>query len=294
MNLRDIKYLVAVADLRHFGRAAALCHVSQPTLSMQLKKLEETLDVKLFERSNRKVLLTSAGEAVVARARLVLDASEQMVQAAKAAHDPLAGEITLGVFPTLAPYLLPLVMPVITKYLPKLSVNLLEEKTDTLITQLESGQIDCALLAQPVRSTLLLSEPLFEEPFTLAVSAGHALAARKKIQTDDLDGHTLLLLDEGHCLREQALSVCQRIGAQESQHFRATSLETLRQMVASGSAMTLIPKLAVRADRNITYIPFVKPPSRDIALYYRKTSAQVPLMHKLAATIAATAQKHLN
>lgn len=293
MNLRDIKYLLAVAELKHFGRAAAYCNVSQPTLSMQLKKLEESLGVVLFERNNRKVMLTPIGTAVVARAREVQFAVEQMVQAAKGATDPLAGELTLGAFPTLAPYLLPFVMPVITRQFPALSVNLVEEKTDVLLAQLSAGQIDCALIALPVHTPGIEAIKLFNEPFWLAVSEEHMLSKRKSIALDDLEEQTLLLLDEGHCLREQALSVCRRIGAQESQHFRATSLETLRQMVASGSAMTLMPELAIRPTRGVKYVPFSKAPARHIALCYRKTTARGPLIKKLAECIMHTASKQL-
>jgi len=293
MNLRDIKYLLAVAEYRHFGKAAEVCHVSQPTLSMQLKKLEETLGVVLFERNNRKVMLTKTGTLVVERARAVEYAVDQMLAAARSAKDPMAGEITLGAFPTLAPYLLPYIMPAITRGFPALSVNLTEEKTDILLTRLGAGQIDCALIALPVHIPGIETIKLFDEPFLLAVSQDHALTRHKNIHTDDLEGHTLLLLDEGHCLREQALSVCQRIGAQESQHFRATSLETLRQMVASGTAMTLMPALAARPTKGVQYLPFIKPPSRQIALCYRKTTARQALMQKLADTIKQMALKQL-
>ncbi len=293
MNLRDIKYLIAVAEHKHFGKAAQVCHVSQPTLSMQVKKLEEELGVAIFERSNRKVMLTAVGEEVLEQAREVLNASERMVQVAKEYSDPFTGEITLGAFPTLAPYLLPLVMPAIRKACPKLTVNLVEEKTDVLLAQLQEGVVDCALLALPVEGRNMEALPLFDEPFHLAVSKTHALAQRKKIDVTDLDGHTLLLLDEGHCLREQALSVCQRIGAKESQRFRATSLETLRQMVASGHAMTLMPELALFKERNVNYIPFTNPPSRHIGLLYRKTSVRRQLMDKLGGIIKQTVSEYL-
>lgn len=289
MNLRDIRYLVAVADSGHFGHAAETCHVSQPTLSIQLKKLEETLGATLIERSNRKVMLTPVGEAVVERARAVLHASEEMHKIAKSANDPLAGEITLGVFPTLAPYLLPLIMPAIKKQFPRLTLRLVEEKTADLLTKLEAGEIDCALLALPLRHHALETAKLFDEPFYLAVPAAHPLAARKHIDEEELQSHALLLLDEGHCLREQALEVCRRIGVQESQNFRATSLETLREMVAAGSAATLIPRLAVRAQKEIRYIPFKNPaPARHVALCWRKTTSRKLLMEKLSPVISDT------
>ncbi|MCE2926638.1 MAG: LysR substrate-binding domain-containing protein [Rickettsiales bacterium] len=285
MNLRDLKYLVTVAEIKHFGKAAELCHVSQPTLSMQLKKLEDTLGLQLFERSNRKVMLTKHGEQVVLEAKIALAACERMVQLARHAEDPESGELVLGIFPTLAPYLLPVVMPQIGRQFPRLSLRLVEEKTDQLLTKLESGAIDAAILALPVMSPALSYELLFDEPFLLAVSDNHPLSRKKRIQFDDLDGQALLLLDDGHCLREQALEVCQRVGASESQSFRATSLETLRHMVAAGGTMTLMPKLATKQDRGIVYVPFAKPPWRRIALCWRKTSHQALLMKHFAELI---------
>ena len=178
MNLRDFQYLVAVAELLHFGKAAKACHVSQPTLSMQLKKLEETLGVQLFERDNRQVMLTAIGADVAARARRVLTEVAQMKLAAQSARDPLAGTLTLGLFPTLAPYLLPSLMPKLQAAFPKLTLLLVEEKTPHLIAQLESGTIDAALLAMPVTSDALSVAPLFREPFWLAVGRHHPLAAR--------------------------------------------------------------------------------------------------------------------
>ncbi len=291
MNLRDLKYLVTVAETKHFGKAAERCHVSQPTLSMQLKKLEETLGAPLFERTNRKVMLTRLGEQVVAEAKVALMACERMMEHARLQENPESGELTLGIFPTLAPYLLPIIMPPVVKRFPRLSLKLVEEKTDQLLGRLESGAIDAALLALPVMSPLLNCEPLFDEPFMLAVSERHPLARKKRVQLDDLDGKALLLLDEGHCLREQALEVCQRVGASESQSFRATSLETLRHMVASGGGVTLMPKLAVQEDRGIVYVPFARPPWRRIALCWRRTAHQEAFMKRLAQLIQTVMAK---
>jgi LysR family hydrogen peroxide-inducible transcriptional activator len=285
MNLRDLKYLVTVAELKHFGKAAERCHVSQPTLSMQLKKLEETLGATLFERTSRQVMLTRLGEQVVAEAKAALAACERMAELARQAEDPERGELALGIFPTLAPYLLPLMMPALSSRFPRLSLRLAEEKTDQLILGLESGSLDAALLALPVLSPALEAEMVFDEPFVLAVSSNHALAKKKRIQLSDLDGQSLLLLDEGHCLREQALEVCQHVGASESQSFRATSLETLRHMVAAGGRITLMPSLAVQPDHGIVYIPFARPPWRRIALCWRRSSHQQPLMKRLASAI---------
>ena len=288
MNLRDFQYLVAVAELLHFGKAAKACHVSQPTLSMQLKKLEETLGVQLFERDNRQVMLTAIGADVAARARRVLTEVAQMKLAAQSARDPLAGTLTLGLFPTLAPYLLPSLMPKLQAAFPKLTLLLVEEKTPHLIAQLESGTIDAALLAMPVTSDALSVAPLFREPFWLAVGRHHPLAARSSVTLEDIRHASVLLLEDGHCLRDQALAVCQMIGVGKAREFRATSLETLRHMVGASDAVTLIPKLAVRADDPaIAYIPFAYPaPARDIGLYWRATSARTQLFSAMAALMA--------
>lgn len=293
MNLRDLHYLVTTADLLHFGRAAEACHVSQPTLSMQLKKLEGELGVQLFERTNKQVMLTPIGGEVVARARHVLSEVGQMKQLAQNSRDPLAGELRLGLFPTLAPYLLPSLMPKLTAAFPKLDMLLVEEKTPTLIAQLEAGHIDAALLAMPVDSDSLAHAPLFVEPFLLAVATTHALAKRKSVRLDELRNESVLLLEDGHCLRDQALEVCHRLGIGEANHFRATSLETLRHMVAGGNAVTLMPKLATQEDSaTLRYIPFAaSPPSRHIALYWRKSSARTPLFTAMAQQIRESYKK---
>ena len=194
----------------------------------------------------------------------------------------------MGVFPTLAPYLLPMLMPHIKAELPQLTVLLVEEKTPQILQQLEVGTLDCALLAMPVADDFLASKLLFHEPFYLAVPAGHALAKHKTIGRADLKHQSMLLLDEGHCLRDQALEVCDAIGIGEAQNFRATSLETLRHMVAAGDAVTLIPKLATEANNKLVrYIPFKAPvPQRSIGLYWRKTSARAPLYEKMAQIIS--------
>ena len=283
MNLRDLQYLVAVADHLHFGQAAEECHVSQPTLSMQLKKLETQLGVQFFERTNRSVFLTPIGREIVQRARRTLAEAEQIKRVASAAKDPLTGDLRMGVFPTLAPYLLPSLVPKIKTHFPNLNLLLTEEKTADIIRMLEQGQLDCALLAMPVAHDQLESEKLFTEAFTLAVPVAHPLAKRKSVSLSDLDECAILLLDEGHCLREQALQVCPAIGKGEAKNFRATSLETLRHMVAAGNAVTLMPELAIREnDPLVRYIPFKTPvPSRTIGLFWRKTSARVGLYRQM-------------
>lgn len=289
MNLRDLQYLVAVAEQLHFGRAAMACHVSQPTLSMQLKKLEETLGVQLFERSNKRVMLTPMGHDMAERARRMLHEAEQMRRIAHAARDPEAGLLRLGIFPTLAPYLLPSLMPLLTKRFPKLNLQLVEERTPELLAQLAKGTLDAAILAMPTASEALMTATLFEEPFLLAVARKHRLAKRKTVTAADMHGETVLLLEDGHCLRDQALEVCHLAGVSESSRFRATSLETLRHMVAASNAVTLIPKLATQGnDPLMRYIPFKQPtPCRTIGLIWRTTSARTPLFTHMAHAIKA-------
>ncbi|MGY0558134.1 LysR substrate-binding domain-containing protein [Lysobacter sp. A421] len=290
MNLRDLKYLVALAEHRHFGRAAAASFVSQPTLSTQIRKLEEELGVVLFERAPRKVMLTPIGREIVERARKALANVEQMTQIARHSQDPEAGSIRLGMFPTLGPYLLPHVLPSLRERFPRLELLLVEEKTDALLARLHEGRLDAALLALPVHDEQLHVQPLFDEPFLLAVPRGHPLAARKSLAISDLDHVPLLLLEEGHCLRDQALDVCRMAGAGERDGFRATSLETLRQMVAAGVGLTLLPVLAtqppVPPSPDIALLPFRgESPHRRIAMVWRKTSAMGPLLEQVAQSL---------
>ena len=287
MNLRDLKYLVAVAETLHFGQAAERCNVSQPTLSMQLKKLEEYLGVVLIERSKRQVMLTPSGVEIAEKAREILAQSDQLVALAKESRDPLGGELRLGAFPTLAPYLFPLVVPKIRAALPQLKLLLIEEKTAELLKQLKEGKIDAALIALPVEEAGIEAAPVFREPFYLAVPNGHKLAAKKWVGVQDVSQLPLLLLDEGHCLRDQALALCQRVGMKERENFRATSLETLRQMVAGGDAVTLMPKLATaHMASEITYIPFKDQGlEREIALCTRRHFPRAQLKKILADLI---------
>lgn len=278
MNLRDLHYLVALADHKHFGRAAEACFVSQPTLSTQVRKLEEELGVTLVERNPRKVLLTETGRQIVARARDILTEVEQIRHIARNEQDPQAGTLRLGIFPTLGPYLLPHVLAMIRSDFPRLELLLIEEKTPELLERLREGRIDAAILALPVPDDTLHSEFLFEEPFVLAAPAVHPLAGRRSLQLADLEDQHLLLLEDGHCLREQALEVCRMSGADEKQGFRATSLETLRQMVAANVGITLLPLLAVQPPiaptANVRLTPFrAHPPSRRIAMCWRRSSA---------------------
>jgi len=290
MNLRDLRYLVALSELRHFGRAAEACHVSQPTLSTQIRKLEDELGVALVERAPRQVMLTRAGEDIAGRARRVLAEVEQMRETARRAADPEAGTIRLGIFPTLGPYLLPHVVPRVRARFPRLELLLVEEKTETILHMLREGKLDAGILALPLHEDWLETEFLFEEPFMLAVPEGHPLTAHRSLRMDELGQQHLLLLEEGHCLRDQALEVCSLAGAGEKEGFRATSLETLRQMVAAGVGVTLLPMLAVKppvpASENIRLLPFRNPaPSRKLALVWRRSSAMAEFLHTLAALI---------
>jgi LysR family transcriptional regulator, hydrogen peroxide-inducible genes activator len=290
MNLRDLRYLVALADLKHFGRAAEACFVSQPTLSTQLKKFEDELGVPLIERNPRNVLLTDVGEAVVARARVMLREADEIRNIARRAKDPESGMVKLGIFPTLGPYLLPHIVPNIVKRFPKLELILVEEKTETILRKLNEGELDCAILALPLHEDNLHVEFLFEEDFILAVPKSHAFAKQKKARLADLAEEKLLLLDDGHCLRDQALEVCHMAGAGEKSGFRATSLETLRHMVAANVGMTLLPALTVHppapVSSAVVLIPFFDPPPhRRIAMVWRRTSALTAFLHQLVPLV---------
>ena len=287
MNLRDLRYLVALAEALHFGKAAEACHVSQPTLSTQIKKLEDELGVALVERAPRHVMLTPAGRDIATRARRVLAEVDQMRETARRTSDPEAGTVRLGLFPTLGPYLLPHVVPRIRARFPRLELLLVEEKTEAVLHMLRDGKLDAAVLAMPLHEDWLETEFLFEEPFLLAVPEGHALAGHRDLTLSDLGDQHLLLLEEGHCLRDQALEVCHLAGAGEKEGFRATSLETLRQMVAAGVGVTLLPMLAVKPpvspSENIRLLAFKDPPpTRRMAMVWRKTSAMGAFLHELA------------
>ncbi len=278
MNLRDLRYLVALAEHKHFGRAADASFVSQPTLSTQIKKLEDELDVALVERTPRKILLTEVGREIAARARHVLDEVDQIKAIARRTKDPESGTLRLGIFPTLGPYLLPHVIPGLRARFPRLELLLTEEKSEILLQRLREGRLDATLLALPLHDDQLYADVLFDEPFLLAVPTLHRLSKRKALSLDDIQSESLLLLEDGHCLRDQALDVCQLAGANERDGFRATSLETLRQMVAANVGITLLPLLAVLPpvvqSEAIHMLPFRgEPPSRRIALVWRKSSA---------------------
>lgn len=250
LSLRDLEYVVAVAELRHFGRAAERCAVSQPSLSAQIRKLEESLGLSLFERTSRKVLLTPRGEAIVAQARVVLEEARRLLALADGSGGALTGRLRLAAIHTLGPYLFPHILPAMRDAWPDLSLTLSEGRTDSLLEELRDGRLDAVLLALPVETDGLVTEPLFFEPFLLAHPAGHRLCSSPTLSLNDLDPAELLLLEEGHCLRDQALAACGLSARGGGVH--ATGLETLRHMVAAGAGCTLMPLLATQGEAGRT------------------------------------------
>lgn len=295
IKLKDLRYLVAIADTGHFGQAAERCFVSQPTLSAQLKKLEEYLGASLIERQPRKALLTPAGAEIVARARRIVEASDEVVAIAQAHREPLAGRLKIALLPTIGPYLLPVVVPRLRKALPHLELMLYEYQTVTMLERLRAGNIDMGILALPVDLAGLASKRLYDEHFMVAAPADHPLATRKQVKVDDLEGVTLLLLEDGHCLRDQALDICNRIDVYEKEDYRATSIETLRQMVASGAGLTLMPEFATRGShaypKSLVFKPFAKPvPTRSIGAIWRKSSPRTVAIDAVARVITDHAE----
>ncbi len=292
-SFRQLEYFVAVAEHLSFGRAADACHVSQPGLSTQLRQLEDTLGVRLFERDRRRVLLTPAGRSLLARARRVLIDGEALVDAARVFTRPLTGELRLGIIPTVAPYLLPAALPSLHRHYPDLRLLLREDETRVLVSLLAEGRLDLLLLALQADLGDAETMALFDDPFVLAVPAGHRLARRKRVNESDLVGEQVLLLQDGHCLRDQALRVCDHAGATELGDFRATSLTTLAQMVAGGIGVTLLPSMSLAAEvecrPDLVALPFSRPsPRRTIGLAWRPTTARADEFRLLAEAL----QKH--
>lgn len=291
ISLRALGYLVALSEERHFGNAAKRCLVSQPTLSAQVKKLENLLGVQLVERSQRRVMLTDVGEQVVVRARRVLGEVGEICALTESRQDPLAGVLRIGLIPSIGPYLLPFAAPPLRAELPALRLMLLEYQPHELLSRLDNGSIDMAILALPVEINSLTVEPVYEEEFVTVLPADHVLSLRKQLKVADLDDHQVLLLEDGHCLRDQALEVCSSIEIREPRDFRATSLETLRQMVAAGAGLTLLPALAIAASRPDSAVitrPFQAPgPYRTVAGVWRQTSARCYAMREICRVIRA-------
>jgi len=249
VNLKDLKYVVAVAETGHFGKAAEKCFVSQPTLSGQIRKLEQELGVVIFERTNRSVKITQVGQEILEHARQMLEQADSIKQIAQARKDPMAGPLRLGVIPTLSPYLMPLVLAPLKRSYPALRLVLSEEMTESLLDRLHNHELDAALLATPVNDADLDCLPLFDEPFWVAYPPSHRFYHQQSISRKDLENSELLLLTEGHCLANQSLALCQlktRQDTGEMADLRASSLETLIELVATGHGVTLIPALALR------------------------------------------------
>lgn len=293
MNLRDLRYFVALADTKHFGKAAERCYVSQPTLSAQIKKLENYLGVQLIERQPRRVTLTETGARILPIARRMLQESDEIVSLARNEHDPLAGKLKLALIPTIGPYLLPLLTRKLRKQLPQLKLMLYEYQTQPLLDKLRAGDVELGIIALPVPMDGLEARELYDEPFTVAVPNNSELAKKSHVKLDDLSGETLLLLEDGHCLRDQALDVCSRVDVRENEDYRATSLETLRQMVAAGLGVTLLPELATRgpfgSGQGLAVRTFSKPvPSRTVGAVWRKSSARVEAISAICNVIETT------
>ena len=292
MNLRDLQYLVALAETGHFGEAAERCHVSQPTLSAQIKKLEEYLGVQLFERQPRKVSVTDVGRRIVDRARLVVRQAEDIREVARASRDPLTGKLRVGLIPTIAPYLLPRVAPRLKSRLPDLQLMLYEYQTGPLLEKLRAGELDLAILALPSDTAGLETRSLFAESFVVAMPRGHRLAARKRLKPADLAGETLLLLEDGHCLKDHALAACNRPELRASATMIGTSLHTLVQMVDNGLGLTMLPEMALDAGI-LTGTDVVARPlkaanaNREIALVWRKNSPRAEEFKLLAEELRA-------
>jgi LysR family hydrogen peroxide-inducible transcriptional activator len=286
MNTRDLEYLVALADLGHFGKAADACCVSQPALSMQIKKLEGYLGVQLLERTNKSVSLTNTGSTIVSLARQILQQTEELRETAKAASDPFGGDIRLGIFPTLGPWLLPHIIPILSKSLPNISFYLVEEKTDILIEQLKNGVLHAAILSLPVYDKGLTASCLFEEEFLLAVPHHHPLSTAPSIQKEAIAHEKLLLLDDGHCMKHEVMNFCSQMEHSNNDTFRATSLEVLRHMVVAGSGITLMPKLSTEKCSLLSYIPFNKPkPIRSIGFVYKASTSKKILFQEMESQI---------
>ncbi len=277
VTLRQLQYFVAVAESLNFSKAAEACYVSQPGLSAQIKDLERVLEAQLFERNRRKVLLAPAGAALLPLARQVLTAAGDFEDAARSLTQPLCGKLRLGVIPTIAPYLLPNALPGIRSRYPKLKLLLREELTPRLLVLLNQGKLDLLLLALEANLGGAATLPLAADPFVAALPAEHPLAVRDRIEEADLAGEEVLLLEDGHCMRDQALGVCDRAGAGELGDFRAGSLSTLAQMVAGGIGITLLPQISLKVEARppspLTVRPFRQPgPGRTLGLAWRRTS----------------------
>lgn len=299
MNLRALRYFTALAEHRHFRRAAEACGVSQPTMSSQVKRLEEELGVQLLERSSRRVMLTPIGEEILERAYRLLAEAEAITEAAKLNNDPALGAFRLGIIPSLGPYLLPHVIPQIRQHFPSLLLRLVESRGPDLLQQLDHGELDAAIMALPIDDDQVRWVELFEEPFVLAMPEGHSLATHESIKMEQLRDQSLLLLDDAQCLRPDTAAPVRQDCVGDQVDFKASSVETLRYMVAAGSGVTLLPALAVRTPMsgldNLVTRPFVKPgPRRTVVMAWRKSAPTVVFIEKLAKHFQSLPQSLLS
>jgi LysR family transcriptional regulator, hydrogen peroxide-inducible genes activator len=276
-TLRQLRYFIMLAETQHFGQAALRCHVTQPALSMQVKELEQALGAPLIERTRRGALLTPAGIEVAHRARSILQSVRDLTDVARQHASVLSGPLRVGVIPTIGPYLLPSVLPRLHDAFPKLQLSLRETQTAVLVRELLAGSLDLLILALPLNEPEIEELPLFDDVFALALPTDHPLGACSSVAQAELSGEHLLLLEEGHCLRDQTLAVGQAAGASELDDFRASSLATVVQMVANGYGCTILPELAVAVEvgdrQGIHVVPFKRPPPvRTVGLAWRRTS----------------------
>ena len=297
MNIRDLEYLVALAEHKHFRRAADACHVSQPTLSGQIRKVEDELGISLWERTSRKVLFTQSGLLLVDQAKTALREVKLLKEMASNQGKEMTGPLHVGVIPTIGPYLMPHIVPALQNAFPDLELFLYEAQTHQLLEQLETGRLDCAIVASVRETEPFIEVPLFKERMLLAVAENHPWAKEQTIPMSMLKDHEMLMLDDGHCLRNQALGYCFTAGAKENSHFQATSLETLRNMVAANAGMTLMPELAVLSEGErggVKYLPCQPEPSRDVILVYRPGSPLRARYERIAEAIANSVKSILS
>ncbi|SJL83726.1 DNA-binding transcriptional regulator OxyR [Vibrio palustris] len=286
MNIRDFEYLVALAEHQHFRKAAEACFVSQPTLSGQIRKLEDELGSVLLERSSRRVLFTDSGLKLVQQAKRILSEVKMFKEMASEQGGSMSGPIHMGFIPTLGPYLLPKVVPELKKQFPDLELYLHEAQTQQLVHLLEEGKLDCLVLASVQETEAFKEIEFYIEPLSIAVPCDHAWAEYDEVNMQALKGHTVLSLGDGHCLRDQALGFCFAAGAKDDESFKATSLETLRNMVAAGSGITLLPELSLpdaKQKDGVAYVKAVNPvPSRRLVVVYRPGSPLKDRFEQLA------------
>ncbi len=302
MNLRDLQYLIAVAETQHFGNAAKRCFVSQPTLSGQIKKLEQELGVVLFERSNHSVKITPAGQEILNHARLMIEQAETIKQLARSFSDPVSGSLKIGAIPTISPYLMPLILKPLQEKYPSMRLVISEEQTDTLLQRLQDHQIDAALLATEHPETSFTKIPLYREPFWIAFPQNHPFYTQDEITQQDLENSDLLLLSEGHCLAQQAMQAChltERSQQGDMANLRASSLDTLLQLVAAGYGTTLIPATALSGSWAsgsgiITRELNLPDTWRDVALYYRPVFPRKEALKALTETILSSLPNTVN